>query len=315
MTGVHGSWMVPRRVLLLCVVATILLLAPLTGAYLLAGVPAAVGMVMGYVAGARPALTLRPYQAVVLAVPAAMTGAVAVALRGQPMAAACFVALCCILVAPASIRADGLMAGVPSIAAVLVSVPGDFRSDAVAFWMLLGGAVMALLGSWIGTSGRTGKGIAPERAWRHAVVMAVAVGLTVYAVDVLAWPHGYWVALTLTVVLRPFGEETLQRSWQRVLGTIGGVVLAMVLAALLPLWAAGVALGLCLVLSLAYTTLGDYPKQVLFLTPSVVLLGSASPGALATERALYTVTGAVLAGGIALALAWYDSRRTKKELV
>lgn len=314
MTRVPGSWSIPRRVLLLGLLATVVLLSPLVGAYLLAGIPAAVGMMMGYLTGARPALTLRPGHALALAVPAAMTGAVAVALRGQPVAAACFVALCCLLVAPASMRADGLLAGVPSIAAVLVSVPGDFRPEVVAGWMLLGSGVMVLIGTRIrGGDGTGGGGVSPERAWRHAAMTGVVVGLTVYAVAMLEWPHGYWLALTLTVVLRPFDDQTLERSRQRVLGTIGGVVLAVVLAALLPLWAIGLAVAACLVFALAYIMLGDYAKQVLFLTPSVVLLGSASPGALATERVVYTVAGALLAGAIAVALAWYDRRRTKKE--
>ncbi len=312
MTGLGASWVVPRRVLLLCVLASVVALVPLAGAFLLAGASAAVGMVMGYTAGARPALTLRPRHALALAVPAAMTGVVAVALRGQPAAAACFVALCCLLVAPASMRADGLMAGVPSVAAVLSLVPGDFRPELVGLWMLTGGVVMVLLGSRIGAPDRPRDGVAPARAWRHAVVMAVTVGSAVYAVGVLAWPHGYWIALTLTIVLRPFDDQTLKRSWQRVLGTVGGVILALLLAGLLPLWAIGVALGACLVLMLAYTVQGDYPKQVLFLTPSVVLLGSASPGTLAAERALYTAVGAILAGVVAIALAWYDTHRPKE---
>lgn len=312
MTGVLGAWTVPRRILLLCLLAAVVLLAPLAGAFLLAGAPAAVAMVMGYIAAARPALTLRPHQALGLALPTAMTGAVAVALRGQPLAAACFVALCCLLVAPANTLADGLMAGVPSVAAVLVSVPGDFRADAVALWMVLGGAVMVLLGTRIGAPERPLTGVATVRAWRHAAVMALAVGLTVFAVEVLAWPHGYWLALTLTVVLRPFDDQTLKRSWQRVVGTVAGVLLAVVMAALLPLWAVGVAVGVSLVLTLAYTILGDYSRQVLFLTPSVILLGSASPGTLATERALYTLAGAVLAAGIAVVLAWYEAREPEE---
>lgn len=147
MAGVLGGWAVPRRVLILCTVATVALLVPLVGAYLLGGLAASLATVMGYVACARPAFTLRPRHTLALAVPAAMTGAVAVALRGQPVAAACFVALCCLLVAPANMLADALLAGVPGTAAVLVSVPGHYDPGQVVLWMLLGGTVMAALGS------------------------------------------------------------------------------------------------------------------------------------------------------------------------
>ena len=47
------------------------------------------------------------------------------------------------------------------------------------------------------------------------------------------------------------------------------------------------------------------------MTPAVVLLGSAgnSAGLLASERALATLAGAVLAAAIALALARFETRR------
>lgn len=311
MTAALGGWAIPRRVLALAAIATAVMLVPLVGAWAFAGIPAALGVVMGYIAGARPALTLPPAQALALAVPAAMAGAVAVALRGQPVPAACFVALCCLLAAPASMITDGLMAGVPSAAAVLVSVPGDYQPVPVALWMLLGGAVAAVLASRLVPRGPRPAGVPMVRAWRHAVVMALAVGIVVYVVDVLNWPHGYWVALTLTLVLRPFDDQTLERSWQRVAGTIAGVLLALVLAAVLPLWGVALALGVCQLLSLAYATRGDYARQVVFLTPTVVLLGSAADER-AAERALYTLAGAVLAGALAASLSWYDTRRERE---
>jgi hypothetical protein len=315
MAAVLGGWAVPRRVLLLCTVAAAVLLAPLAGAYLSGGVPAALAMAMAYIACARPALTLRPSRALSLAVPAAMAGAVAVAVRGQPVAAACLVALCCLLVTPASIVADALMAGVPGTAAVLVLVPGTYDSTTVALWMLLGGAVMVLLGSRLPVRGKKAEGLPAARAWRHGIVMAVAVGLTVWLVALLDWPHGYWLALTLTLVLRPFDDQTLKKSWQRVLGTVGGVLLALALATVLPLWGVVLAVGACQVLSLAYTVQADYARQVALLTPTVVLLGSSgSPDAVAAERALYTIVGALVAVAISLALARYDRLHPKETI-
>ena len=310
MAGGLGSWAVPRRVLLLCVVATVVLVAPLAGTYLLAGVPAALGLGMGYLASVRAALNLRPLHALALTVPAAMAGAVAVALRGQPLAAAFFVALCCLLVAPANTLVDALLAGVPTAAAVLVSVPGDFRPWPTAVLMLAGGLVVVGLASRLGHAPSSPAAVPSPLAWRHAIVMAVAVGAVVFLVQLLEWPHGYWVALTLTVVLRPFDDQTRALARQRVLGTVGGVLLALLLATLLPVAVVAVALATCLVLTLAYTMVGDHARQVVFLTPSVVLLGSTgSAGAIAAERALYTVAGALVAVGIALALTSWDSAR------
>lgn len=302
------GWAIPRRVLLPSLLVSIVLLVPLAIAYLLAGIPAALALGMGYVALVKPALTQRSHHALGLAVPAALAAGVAVALRGQPFAAAGFVALCCLMVAPANQLGDGLMAGLPTAAAVLVAVPGDFTPSWTAAGVLLGGAVVVLIATRIPRTMRPAD-VEPVRAWRHAIVMAVAVGVVTYLVLALDVHHGYWVALTLTVVLRPFDDQTRSRAGQRVLGTFAGVVLAVLIAAVLPLWAIAVALVACLVLMTAYSTIGDYTRQVIFLTPTVVLLGSAGdPGLIAAERALATITGAILAGLVAMGLIWLDSK-------
>ena len=287
---------------------SIVLLVPLAIAYLLAGIPAALALGMGYVALVKAALTQRSHVALGLAVPAALAAAVAVALRGQPLAAAGFVALCCLMVAPANQVRDGLMAGLPTAAAVLVAVPGDFDPGWTAAWVLLGGAVVVLVATRLPRVTQP-SGLEPVRAWRHAIVMAVAVGVVTYLVLALDVPHGYWVALTLSVVLRPFDDQTRSRAGERVLGTLAGVLLAVLIAATLPLWAIAATLVVCLVLMTAYSTIGDYTRQVIFLTPTVVLLGSAGdPGLIAAERVLATITGAILAGLVAMGLVWLDSR-------
>ncbi len=308
MSAWSGGWAVPRRVLLIGLLVSLVLLVPLAIAYGLGGTPAALALGMGYVALAKPALTQRSHHALGLAVPTALAAAVAVALRGQPLAAAAFVALCCLMVAPANQVRDGLMAGLPTAAAVLVSVPGDFDPGRTAGWVLVGGVVLVIVAGRLPRSLQPA-GIEPARAWRHAIVMAVAVGLVTYLVLALDIPHGYWVALTLTIVLRPFDDQTRSKAGQRVVGTLVGVLLALLIAAVLPLWATFVALVACLVLMTAYSAIGDYTRQVIFLTPMVVLLGSrGDPELIAAERALATITGAVLAGLVAMGLVWLDSR-------
>ena len=306
-----GAWAIPGRVLLLSALSAVVLVVPLAMGFLLGGVAAAICIGMGYVATVRAALALPPLSAVALTVPAAMTAAVAVGLRGQPLAAACFVALCCFLVAPANMLADGLMSGVPTVAAVLVAVPGEFDPAHTIGWMLAGGLVVVLLATRLRKPSPQA-GIGSSRAWRHAVVMAVSVGVVTFVVAHWQLPHGYWIALTLTVVLSPYDDDTMRKSWERVLGTIGGVLLALLLASLLPVWATAVLLFGCLVLMLAYATQGDYVREIAFLTPSVVLIGSSGTALslVAVERAAATILGALLAGGVALALARWESRHS-----
>jgi uncharacterized membrane protein YiaA len=310
MSGRLGAWAVPRQALLLSAVATVVFVAAIVVAFLAGGTQGALALGMGVLATLRPALSLRPIQSFALAVPTAMAGAVAVALRGQPLVAAFFVVLCCLLVAPAGILQDGLLAMVPTVVAVLVLVPGDFQPGRTAIWMLFGGALAVAVASRLPRTTPT-PGVEQRRAWRHAAVMALSVGAVVYLVGLWDVPHGYWVALTLTVVLRPFEDQTMKRSAQRVLGTIAGALLALVAALFLPLWALLVLLVAGTVLSSAYALNRDYTRQVLFMTPAVVLLGSAGhPFQIASERALATLAGALLAAAIALGLAAFENRRT-----
>ena len=309
MSGRLAEWRLPGRTLLLSTVGTIVVVAAVVVAFIAGGTQGALAIGLGIMASLRPAIGLRPLYSAGLVVPTAMAGAVAVALRGQPLAAACFVALCCLLVAPAGTLQDGLLGMVPTVVAVLVLVPGEFQPGRTAIWMLLGGALVVGIASRLPRT-TPAVGIEPPRAWRHAVVMAIAVGAVVYLVGLWDLPHGYWVALTVTAVLRPFNDQTMKRSSQRVLGTIGGALLALVATTLLPLWALLVLLVVSTVLSTAYALSRDYTRQVLFMTPAVVLLGSAgnSAGLIASERALATLAGALLAAAIALALAKFETR-------
>ena len=309
MTGRLGAWAVPRQALLLSVVATVVLVAAIVVAYLAGGTQGALAIGMGIMASLRPALSLRPLHSLALALPAAMAGGVAVALRGQPLVAAFFVALCCLLVAPAGMLQDEPLAMVPTVVAVLVLVPGEFQPGRTAIWMLFGGALVVALATRLPRTPPV-PGVEQRRAWRHAAVMALAVGAVVYVVGVLELPHGYWVALTLTVVLRPFDDQTMKRSTERVLGTIGGALLALGATHVLPVWALLALLVVSTVLSTSYALTKDYTRQVLFMTPAVVLLGSAGhPFQIASERALATLAAALLAVAIGLGLATFDNRR------
>jgi uncharacterized membrane protein YccC len=66
-------------------------------------------------------------------------------------------------------------------------------------------------------------------ALRHAVRLSVLVPATDLAIRAIGVQRGYWVALTILVVLRPDFAATFQRSLMRVIGTVVGLLLASVL--------------------------------------------------------------------------------------
>lgn len=306
-TRLRSGWAVPRRTLLIGTLVGLVLIAAFIAVLWLAGIAAAVSLGMGFLAGTRPAIALTPRHAMALALPAAMAGAVGVGLRSQPFAAACFVALCCVMAAPAGIRQAGLLAGLPTVAAVLVSVPGSYEPVLTAVWMIAGSLLLVAISVVARVPRSMVSGVPPERAWRYAAVMAISVGIVVYLVQFYELSHGYWVAVTLTVVLQPWHDLTRAKARQRILGTVGGVLLALLIAEVLPAWAITIALAICLVMMNCYAIQGDYIRQVAFLTIAIVLLAPAGGASLiAVERAIATLVGTLLAGALAVLLERAD---------
>ncbi|SHF51980.1 Uncharacterized membrane protein YccC [Jatrophihabitans endophyticus] len=77
--------------------------------------------------------------------------------------------------------------------------------------------------------------LAPDSAvLRHAARLAVVVGASDTMVRAAGLDRGYWVALTLLVVLRPDFGTTLQRSAMRTAGTVLGLIVATELVHWLP---------------------------------------------------------------------------------
>ncbi len=130
-------------------------------------------------------------------------------------------------------------------------------------------------------------------ALRVAVVTTAAVALT----EVFKIGHGYWVTITVIVILQPYTGVTLTRAVQRVLGTLLGAFLAMALGALFHdpneiMVIAAVFVAFCVALLPV-----NYAAYSVFLTPTFVLLAEASAGdwSLAPTRALNTLLGGALA--------------------
>ena len=308
-----GTWRVPRPVLAGSLTIALILMAPLAIVYAASGTGAVLAVGMGYTGSLTPALKLRPTYSLALAIPAALTGVVASGIAGQALPAACFVALACLLVAPANLVQNGLLAGIPTIAAVYATLPAGQDPVQVGTWMLVGGAIVVALSAVTRLKAPAQPaGVEPWTAWAHAIAMAVVVGVVVLLLGVVDVPHGYWIAMTMTIVLRPYGAETQSVARQRVAGTTLGAVLALALALVLPAWAAlGVAVAL-LVLVVANALMGRYAQQVMFLTPFIVLIGSgagADTVGVALQRIVATLLGALLAAGIALGLWRLDQWR------
>ena len=132
---------------------------------------------------------------------------------------------------------------------------------------------------------------------RHAVRVTVVCALDVALILLLHIDHGYWLLLTSLIVLQPHVSGTLRRGLERVGGTIGGGILAALLAVVLhsQLVIAAVLFPLSM-LALAVLPV-SYAAFAFFLTPAFVLawLPYSGDWQLALIRVFNTFAGAVIA--------------------
>lgn len=148
---------------------------------------------------------------------------------------------------------------------------------------------------------------------RHALRLGVTAAFSVMVYTVFDLPQGFWIALTVIVILKPDFGGTFKRAFQRVGGTIFGGFLAAVLAATI---SSKFVLAIVIVL-LTFATMSllpvNYGFAVVFITPLVVLLTNlAHPGnwQIAGVRILDTIFGGALAllGGYMLWPSWERQR-------
>lgn len=133
--------------------------------------------------------------------------------------------------------------------------------------------------------------------FRHALRLGVSAALATALVRGLGLNHGYWVIITVIIVLQPYAGLTLQRSLQRVAGTLLGAAVAAGLVALVkdPVVIL-VAIMVLFAVAMSVQPLSLPAFQVL-LTPALVLLAELQSGdwSLAGVRIVNTLLGGVLA--------------------
>jgi uncharacterized membrane protein YccC len=144
--------------------------------------------------------------------------------------------------------------------------------------------------------------------FRHALRMAVVGAVDVILIRAFHINHGFWLAMTSIIVLQPYSVGVVRKSFQRVAGTVGGGILAAILAAVIHTETGIIAvISICSVLTLA-TYAVDYAWFAFFLTPTFVLMSlpHLRDWSYAGVRILNTVLGAIVAI-IAMRVLWPQS--------
>ena len=151
----------------------------------------------------------------------------------------------------------------------------------------------------------------PHCRYALRVTLAAGIGMTLAHFLPQYVPQGYWVVLTVLVIMKPGFALTRERNLWRLIGTLMGCAIALTLLYLTdqtgPLFAA-----LLFACVMGYSLLQvNYPASIVFNTLFVLLAFhflAPAPLALIGNRALDTVIGSVLAMLCSYVLPWWESR-------
>ena len=133
--------------------------------------------------------------------------------------------------------------------------------------------------------------------FRHALRCAISTAVALLAMHALHIEHGYWATLTCVAIMQPHGAATWAKAVQRVLGTIVGAAVAVLVTTYVH--DPHVIIGLVFVfIAVAMALLPlNYGIFAVFLTPAFVLLAETQSGnhTLAWVRVTNTLIGACAA--------------------
>lgn len=136
--------------------------------------------------------------------------------------------------------------------------------------------------------------------FRHSLRLTITIAIGFIIGAVFPLQNVYWILLTIIVIMRPGYGLTKQRSYQRIIGTVTGGIIAFTFLSFV---SHSVIIGtlsiVCMILGFAFTTI-NYRIGATFVTIYVVFIyGLLSPNItdVIQYRIIDTVVGAVLAFG------------------
>ncbi|MGB3687280.1 MAG: FUSC family protein [Ornithinimicrobium sp.] len=227
----------------------------------------------------------------------------------SPWACAGVVLVVALLQAPLTAKAAGIAVFAPVIAAVFGSVDVDERPLVIGLGVAIGFVFVQLLSTAMRlprTSATVPKGV----AWRHATVFALLAAPAVLLTRTLEVGHGYWLVLTLAVVLQPSPRAARAVARARLTGTVTGVVVAIAMVVVLPGPVLMLATAACILLATAWGVCQNVEKQAHYGVLAILFLGSGGNLAkgvdLGIERLVLTAAAVALAVAAAAVLTRFE---------
>lgn len=150
-------------------------------------------------------------------------------------------------------------------------------------------------------------------AWRYGLRLALCIGLAQVLVSIVPVPRSYWVALTITFVMKPDFGSVFSRALLRALGTVAGLVVAAGVLAVVPLGWWDVPVMIVLAPLIPALTPRGYGYQTAAVTPVILLLSDVlnhQGTALLVPRLVDSLMGCAIAI-VAGYLLWPESWHTR----
>ncbi|MER7837333.1 FUSC family protein [Streptomyces sp. NPDC096040] len=109
-------------------------------------------------------------------------------------------------------------------------------------------------------------------SWRYGIRLALCIGIAQALVSLIPVPRSYWVALTITFVLKPDFGSVFSRALLRAVGTVAGLVVAATVLTLVPRGWWDVPVMMILAPLIPALTPRGYGFQTAAVTPVILLL-------------------------------------------
>jgi len=153
-------------------------------------------------------------------------------------------------------------------------------------------------------------------SFRHAVRMSLALGIAYFIGRALPWAsHPHWLVLSVAVVLRGNLEQTLSRRNDRVLGTMIGCLLVLVLAWFGAPWLSTLAFLVAVGIGHSFATARYLVTASAASVMALMQAHMAAPEGAnfgVAERIADTIMGAALAWGFSYVWPWWERRGIAK---
>lgn len=150
-------------------------------------------------------------------------------------------------------------------------------------------------------------------SWRYGLRLATCIGLAQVLVSIIPVSRSYWVALTITFVMKPDFGSVFSRALLRALGTVAGLVLAAAVLSQVPRGWWDVPVILLLAPLIPALTPRGYGYQTAAITPVIMLLSDVlnrQGTALLLPRLVDSLMGCAIAL-VAGYLLWPESWHTR----